>query len=297
MREVLEHADLFAKADVTVLIEGATGTGKAYVAHYIHLMSRRCAGEFRYANAGAMDDPLASSDLFGHARGSFTGASQHRAGCLASANGGTVFLDEIGKASKAVQAKLLHVIEHGEFCALGEDRPRFVDVRFVAAASEGLARLVAEGLFLDDLRQRLCGFRLVVPELRNRREDIPELIDQFAWVHAARYGYEDGPPVFDAPVVRAIMKATWPGNMRQLSDSVALAMMFARGASRITLAHCRGDLAYLVDLGRKKPRQDDAVLAEALDRAGGNKTEAARLVGVCRSTIQRRTRRPKNGPA
>ena len=87
MREVLEHADLFAKADVTVLIEGATGTGKAYVAHYIHLMSRRCAGEFRYANAGAMDDPLAGSDLFGHARGSFTGASQHRAGCLASANG------------------------------------------------------------------------------------------------------------------------------------------------------------------------------------------------------------------
>ena len=253
-------------------------------------MSRRCAGEFRYANAGAMDDSLAGSDLFGHARGSFTGASMNRAGCLSSANGGTVFLDEIGKASKAVQAKLLHVIEHGEFCALGEDRPRVVDVRFVAAASEGLGRLVEAGTFLDDLRQRLCGFRIVMPELRHRREDIPELIDQFAWVHASRHGYEDGPPVFDAPVVRAMVKAPWPGNMRQLSNEVELAMMFARGASRVTLAHCRGDLSYLVDLGRKKPRQDDAAIAEALERARGNKSEAARIAGLSRSTIHRRTR-------
>jgi len=296
MREMLEHAELFARADVTVLIEGATGTGKAYVAQHIHMMSPRCAAEFRYANAGAMDDPLAGSDLFGHARGSFTGASQHRAGCLASANGGTVFLDEIGKASKAVQAKLLHVIEHGEFCALGEDRPRVVNVRFVAAASEGLGRLVAAGLFLEDLRQRLCGFRLVVPELRNRREDIPELIEQFAWVHAARHGYEHGPPVFDAAVVRAMVKAPWPGNMRQRSDAVELAIMFARGASRVTLAHCRGDLGYLVDLGRKRPRQEDSTLAEALERAGGNKSEAARMVGVCRSTIHRRIKSSDKRP-
>jgi DNA-binding NtrC family response regulator len=129
-----------------------------------------------------------------------------------------------------------------------------------------------------------------MPELRHRREDIPELIEQFAWAHASRHGYEDGPPVFDATVVRAMAKAPWPGNMRQLSDSVELAMMFARGAARVTLAHCRGDLGYLVDLGRKKPRQEDAALAEALERAGGNKSEAARIAGVCRSTIHRRTR-------
>jgi two-component system response regulator HydG len=295
MREMLEHAELFARADVTVLIEGATGSGKAYVAEYIHVMSRRRNAAFCHANLAATDDPLAGSDLFGHARGSFTGATQHRTGYLASANGGTVFLDEIGKASKAVQAKLLHVIEHGEFCALGEDRPRVIDVRFIAAASEGLGRLVAADLFLEDLRQRLCGFRVVVPELRHRREDIPELIEQFACVHAERCSYGDRPPLFEPALVRAMTKAPWPGNLRQLSAAVELAMIFARGADRVTLAHCLGDLGYLVELGRKKPRREDAVIAEALERAGGNKSEAARIAGVCRATMHRWAKKQGGG--
>lgn len=291
MREMLERAQLFARASATVLIEGASGTGKSYVAQYIHLASSRARAEFRWVNTPAMEDSLAGSELFGHARGAFTGASSQRAGYLASTNGGTVFLDEIGKASRAVQAKLLHVIEQREFCALGEDRPRVVDVRFLAAASEGLGRLVAAGTFLADLLERLRGFRVVVPSLCERREDIPDLVGQFAWAHAAQAGYDGGPPDFEAGVMRAMTRAPWQGNLRELSTTVHLLLVYARRAPTVTLAHCRGDVEYLADLGRQRPRKEDAVLAEALERAGGNKSSAARIAGVSRSTIIRRVRK------
>ena len=293
MREMLERAQLFAGANVPVLIEGASGTGKSFVAQYIHLASPRAQMQFRWVNTAAMEDSLAGSELFGHARGAFTGASHQRAGYLASANGGTVFLDEIGKASRAVQAKLLHVIEHREFCALGEDRPRVVDVRFLAAAAEGLDHLVTTGTFLGDLHERLRGFRVVVPSLCDRREDIPDLVEQFAWTHATRAGYEKGPPDFDADVVRALSRAPWPGNMRELSTAVHLLLVYAGRAPLVTLAHCRGDIAYLADIGRARPRKDDAALIEALQRAGGNKSSAARIAGVSRSTIMRRVGKPE----
>jgi two-component system response regulator GlrR len=288
MREMLERAQLFASANVPVLLEGASGTGKSFVAHYIHLASPRALMQFRWVNTAAIEDSLAGSELFGHARGAFTGASHQRAGYLASANGGTVFLDEIGKASRVVQAKLLHVIEQREFCALGEDRPRVVDIRFLAAASEGLDQLVTTGAFLGDLRERLRGFRVVVPSLCDRRDDIPDLLEQFAWTHAVRVGYEQGPPGFDADVVRALTRAPWPGNLRELSNAVHLLLVYAGRAPTVTLAHCRGDIAYLADLGRARPRKDDAVLMEALERAGGNKSSAARIAGVSRSTMMRR---------
>jgi two-component system response regulator GlrR len=291
MREMLERAQLFASANVPVLIEGASGTGKSFVAQCIHLASPRAHMAFRWVNTAAMEDSLAGSELFGHARGAFTGASHQRAGYLASANGGTVFLDEIGKASRVVQAKLLHVIEHREFCALGEDRPRVVDVRFLAAASEGLDHLVTAGTFLADLRERLRGFRVVVPSLCDRREDIPDLVDQFAWAHATRAGYEHGPPSFDADVARALSRAPWPGNLRELSTAVHLLLVYARGAPAVTLSHCRGDLAYLGDLTRARHKPNPAEVAEALRRSSGNKSAAARLIGVSRSTLHRKLRR------
>ena len=287
MREMLERVQLFAGTNVPVLIEGASGTGKFFVAQYIHVNSLRAQAQFRWVNVAAMEDALAGSELFGHARGAFTGASYQRAGHLTSASGGTMFLDELGKASRAVQAKLLHVIEQREFCPLGEDRPRVVDVRFLVAASEGLPELVAAGHFLGDLYARVRGFRVVVPSLCDRREDIPHLVEQFARVHAASTGYDDGVPAFDPRVMRAIVRAPWRDNLRELSAAVHLLLVYARRAPVVTLAHCRGDLAYLANLGRARQRPDRSTMIAALKRSSNNKSAAARLVGVSRSTFLR----------
>lgn len=267
MRELLETAAMFAANKVPVLITGASGSGKSYVAQFIHARSRRGRAPCHTVSLAGMDDALASAELFGHARGAFTGAVNPRAGQLVSANGGTVFLDEIGKASLFVQAKLLHVVERGWFFALGEDRPRPVDVRFIAAASEDLEQRARDGFFLQDLLFRLEGFRLHMPSLSERKEDIPDLIAAFAALHAEESGYAGAPPSFDTAVVRAMTRATWRSNLRGLSNAVRLAMMYAGGRDPITLEHCRGDLRFLAELGRKKPRHDKEVLIRALQEA------------------------------
>jgi DNA-binding NtrC family response regulator len=290
MSEMLEMAAIFARLRAPILIEGATGTGKMYVAHFIHLMSPRRDATFTTVHGAALDDSLAGSDLFGHAQGAFTGASRLRDGLLASANGGSVFLDEIGKMQRFVQGKLLHVIEGRPFHALGEDRPRSVDVRFIAAASEGLERLVETGVLLGDLYQRLKGFRIVVPSLRERREDIPGLVDQFAHVGAVEAGYFNGPPIFDGCLMRALTRASWPGNLRELANTVLQLMCFAQGQRKVTLEHCRGGLKYLVDVARVGRRPNSREVEEMVERSSGNRSEAARLLGVSRSTIQRRLR-------
>lgn len=290
MSEMLEMATTFARLRVPILIEGATGTGKLYVAQYVHVMSSRRDAPFHWLHGATLDESLAGADLFGHAQGAFTGASRARAGLLASADGGTVFLDEIGKIRLPVQGKLLHVVEGHPYYALGEDRPRNADVRFVLAASEGLERLAESGAFLPDLYQRIKGFRIRVPSLGERREDVPDLIEQFAWLHAAEAGYREGPPEFDIRLVGALTSAPLEGNLRTLRDAVILLMGLARGAGTVTLNHCRGDLAYLVDLARARRRPDQRDIEVAVAAAGGNKSEAARALGVSRRTVQRRTR-------
>ena len=167
-------------------------------------------------------------------------------------------------------------------------------MRFIAAASEGLQRLIESGAFLEDLYYRLRSFRIMVPGLRDRREDIPGLVDQLAHVRAAEAGYFDTPPDFDGSVMRALTRAPWPGNLRELGDSVLKLMCFAQGARKVTLAHCRGDLTYLVDLarvGRRRP--DSKEVEEVVERSSGNRSEAARRLGVSRSTIQRRLRQTR----
>jgi two-component system response regulator HydG len=294
MSEMLETAATFARLRAPILIEGATGTGKMYVAQYIHLMSPRRHATFTTVHGAALDDSLAGSDLFGHAQGAFTGATRLRNGLLTSANGGSLFLDEIGKMQRPVQGKLLHVIEGRPFHALGEDRPRSVDVRFIAAASEGLERLTAAGVFLEDLYQRLKGFRVTVPSLRDRREDIPGLVDQLVRINAAEAGYFDVPPSVDGQLLRALTRAPWAGNVRELGNTVLQLMCFAQGEQKVTLAHCRGELSYLVDLARSGRRPNPKEVEEEVQRSSGNRSEAARVLGVSRSTVQRRLRKMKS---
>lgn len=287
-RLVLERLARLAKTPFAVLLEGESGTGKSYLAELLHEESARATRTFQIVDLGELDEGLAASDLFGHAKGAFTGATSRRTGLLASANGGTVFLDEIGKAPQSVQAKLLRVIERHEIRSLGEDRAQSLDVRFVIATSEPLDELVRQNRFLSDLRCRLQGYRIIVPPLRERRADIPELVEHFARTHSPQCGYTAGPPAFDTRVMRALVTAPWPGNLRELDQAVSKLMIEGDGAPRITCKHLCNDLEYLAELAESDDHRQRAEMEVALAQAQDNRAEAARMLSMPRSTFYRR---------
>jgi DNA-binding NtrC family response regulator len=284
----LERLRRLAKTSLPVLLEGETGTGKSYFAELLHAESARASNAFQPVDLAALDEGLAASELFGHAKGAFTGASARRPGLLASANGGTVFLDEIGKAVHSVQAKLLHVIERRPVRAVGEDRAQSLDLRFVAATSIALHELVRRGKVIRDLHFRLQGYRVVLPPLRDRRADIPELVTHCARSGAAECGYTNGPPVFDPRVMRALVAAPWPGNLRQLDQAVMSLMTEADGAPRVTRKHLRYDLEYLAELASLNEDQERAEIEVALVQANDRRGEAARLLHMSRAKFYRR---------
>lgn len=287
---MLERVIRLARTGFPVLLEGESGTGKSYFAELLHAESPRASAPFQVIDLAALEEGLATSELFGHAKGAFTGANSRRCGLLASANAGTVFLDEIGRATPGIQAKLLRVLERREVRSLGEDRLVSLDVRFVAATSEPLDRLVLQGRFLQDLRFRLQGHRVVVPPLRDRRADIPELVQHFARLRAAECGYVDGPPGFESKVMRALVAAPWPGNLRQLDQAVAALMTEADGDDRVTCKHFCHDLEYLLEFATDDDSRCLADIQVALAQANDNRSEAARLLSMPRSTFYRRLR-------
>jgi DNA-binding NtrC family response regulator len=290
-REALDQLDRFAKHDsATVLIEGESGTGKSFFARHLHRCSPRADRVYRQVLMSALEDSLAGSDLFGHVQGAFTDARKVRQGHFASANGGTVFLDEIHKTSLAIQGKLLGVLEHGDFYALGEDRPTRVDVRIVAATNVSLEECVTRERFLPDLLARFGCFRVRIPPLRERREDIAALAAQIVATRANRFAY-DAPPSLDSSLVRTLQERDWPGNVRQLDNVLQRMLVDAEGATLLTLDHCAGVAEY-VGLALPTP-----VSSSAMDRTvelfaeTNNVSEVARQLGVDRSTVQRRLRR------
>ena len=190
-RHALSRIELFSRYDgVTVVIEGECGTGKTYFARYLHKGSSRSDRSFYHVNIAALDDALVSSELFGHVSGAFTGADRARPGLFASAHGGTLFLDEIAKATTQVQCRLLSVVERRAIRPVGADREVPVDVRLVAASNVSLRRLTSDGEFLPDLLDRLGHFRVEIPPLRDRRADIPGLVENFVAAHAPAFGYD-----------------------------------------------------------------------------------------------------------
>ncbi|AEI62478.1 sigma-54-dependent transcriptional regulator [Corallococcus macrosporus] len=286
--EVYKQVARAAASNVPVLITGETGTGKEMVARALHKRSPRMNGPFIPVDCGAITESLMESELFGHAKGSFTGASGTRRGVFEEASGGTLFLDEIGDVGMKVQSQLLRVLQEGEIRRVGESIPVKVDVRVVAATNKDLKARVAEGLFREDLLYRLDVVHLHLPPLRERSEDIPALVEHFAGRHA-RGGVR---PVVTPEANARLAAYDWPGNVRQLENVVARALALnvtgvlgpqdfpepIGDASTTKMAGLAGDMPSLAELSRR-------YAAQVLQHVGGNKSEAARLLDVDRKTL------------
>ncbi len=289
MREMVSVLERVAPTDVSLLVEGESGTGKDMVARAIHGMSKRAKGPYVALNMSAIPEQLAESELFGHEKGAFTGAEASRAGFFAEAEGGTLFLDEIGLLHPTLQAKLLRVLQDGDYIPVGARRPKKADVRIVCATNEDLKKNVEQGKFREDLYYRIRVVPVRLPPLRERTEDIPLLVEHLTKKHALRLARPPLQP--DAEAMRALLDHPWPGNVRELEHAIERALLLARGDT-LTLADLppelkashdaepgEGDYRHARDAWEKRYFQD--LLAEA----GGSVARAAELAGLHRSTL------------
>jgi DNA-binding NtrC family response regulator len=296
MRRLLDAVERLGEKDVTVLIRGETGTGKELIASLLHAHSPRSKKPFVRFNCAAIPAELAESELFGHLKGSFTGAQANRRGFFSEANGGTLVLDEIGELPIGVQAKLLRALQDGEIQPVGSARPEKVDVRVVASTNRDLRAEAAAGRFREDLYYRLAVVELQVPPLRDRRDDIPQLAQEFARRYAEKFGLDE--LKLSEALLARLRTTDWPGNVRQLENTVArLAALSSGGVidvgaldplAQTADAPAREDTGNSVD-GPSLREQVEAfernLIARALQDASGNQSEAARRLGTSRVTL------------
>ncbi len=291
-------------APAPVLIEGETGTGKTSFARWLHRNGPRAKGPLIEVNCSALPDALAESELFGHERGAFTDAKEAKIGLMEAADGGTLFLDELTSLSAAVQAKLLTAIEDRVVRRLGGQRTIAVDVRIVAAAQGDLAARVAAGEFREDLRQRLDLFRVRIPPLRERGEDVVALAEALAERIAARYGLRVG--AIPAIGRTRLLAHTWPGNVRELAHEIERSVVFdddqltfagLAGADEAepSGAWLRRGFRFPEEGGFELEAAIDQLVDRALAQAAGNVSAAARLLGVPRDTVRYRLKRRDGG--
>jgi two-component system response regulator AtoC len=304
MRRLLEATSRVATRDVTVLVRGETGTGKEFVAELLHAQSLRAKQPLVRFNCAALPAELADAELFGHVKGAFTGATATRPGYFAQADGGTLILDEIGELPLAVQAKLLRVLQEGEIQPVGSGRIEKVNVRVVASTNRDLAAEAKTGAFREDLYYRLAVVELVVPPLRDRKDDIPALAEEFGRRYGERFGL--GKITLEPALVEALAREDWPGNVRQLENTIArLAALSSGGVigladyeaasgtspatSQDALPAADGEPPPDARNGPSLKEQVEAfergLVARALDSTGGNQSEAARRLGVSRVTL------------
>jgi transcriptional regulator with GAF, ATPase, and Fis domain len=274
-----------AQSRSTVLITGETGTGKELIARAIHAWSAQKTMPLIRVNCAALPDTLIESELFGHVRGAFTGAVGNKKGRFALADGGTIFLDEIGSIAPSVQAKLLRVLQEREFEPLGSEQTVQVDVRVIAATNRDLRQLAGEGRFQQDLYYRLNVIPIDLPPLRERREDIPLLVEGFIQRHASRAGKRiDG---IETEAMRALTSAPWPGNVRELENTIERAVVLTKGAiitsADITLVSAAaaptGGLPGL-NLKQNLDWAERETVRQALGSAHGVKKDAAEAMGI-----------------
>ena len=295
MRQLDEAVTLVAQASAPVLILGESGTGKERVARAIHARGPRSGRPFVAVNTSAIPEQLLESEVFGHVRGAFTGATQARKGLLAEAEGGTLLLDEIGDMPLGLQAKLLRVIQFGEARPVGSDRARHVDVRVIAATHRNLDQLSREGRFREDLHYRLNVLPLVVPPLRARSEDVPVLVGEFL---AAARERTPGSPVrtISDEAMRVLETASWFGNVRELESTIERLVVLGReetieprNVGYLQAPPMVAAAAWPTAPGElwSLKRVNASYVAWVLAQTGGNKARAAEILGVDLSTLYR----------
>jgi DNA-binding NtrC family response regulator len=291
MLELMRTADLVAQSKSTVLVTGETGTGKEMVARAIHARSSERDRPMIKVNCAAIPETLLESELFGHVRGAFTGASNNKKGRFALADGGTIFLDEIGTMSRPLQAKLLRVLQEREFEPLGSERSQKVDVRVIAATNRDLRQMVAEDKFQEDLFYRLNVIPLSIPPLRERREDIPVLVDHFVKKHSQRAGkaidrMEEG-------VLARLQAYDWPGNVRELENTIERCVVLAAdGTISAAALLMPGSQAPSVtpglpslNLRQNIEWTERETVRRALESSDGVKKDAAELMGISQRAL------------
>jgi DNA-binding NtrC family response regulator len=298
MRRVMAQIERVAASETRVCIYGETGTGKELVARTLHEKSSRAAGPFVTLNCAAVPSELIESELFGHEKGSFTGAAQRHTGKFEQAHRGTLFLDEIGDMPVAMQAKLLRVLEEGEVERIGSGKPTAVDVRVVVATHRNLEQLVESGGFRRDLYHRVVVFPLELPPLRQRREDLPALVEHFVRQVSAQNGWK--PAAFTAAALEALQEYTWPGNIRELRNVVERLLLLAGGevgAKDVRLAlpvsHAAAKAAGTEGgatgpLAQRVLAFERAQVLAELDRHGRQITQTAKALGLERSHLYKK---------
>jgi two-component system, NtrC family, response regulator AtoC len=303
MARLFQLLETVASTNSTILITGETGAGKEVVARAIHHNSPRRMYRFVALNCSAIPETLLEAELFGHVRGAFTGAVGNRQGRLEQAHKGTLFLDEVGTMSAALQMKLLRVLQEREFERVGDSNSIKVDVRVIAATNSDLARLVADGQFREDLFYRLNVIPVHVPPLRDRKEDIPLLVAHFV----DKFGANGSPAVtVSQAAMRRLMAFRWPGNVRQLENAIERAVAFAGGRTQIDTGDLPAEIQQAeepalsatlalpdegLDLDAFMARVERELIERSLERTGGNKGQAARLLNVKRTTLVEKIKR------
>jgi len=296
MRELFETLSLVAPSDATVLITGESGTGKELVAGAVHHNSSRQNGPFIKVNCAALHENLLESELFGHEKGAFTGAAEQRKGRFELAHRGTLLLDEIGDMSLTTQAKILRVLQDGEFERLGGSKTIKVDVRLLAATHKDLERMVESGSFRQDLFFRLSVVPLHLPALRERPEDIPLLADHFLQQYSTKNRKDIRS--FHAEAMEALLAYQWPGNIRELENAVERAVILCLGEqigardlpAAVRQAGEQGAPALVPRPGMTLKEMEKELILSTLQKTGGNRTQAAEILGITRQTLQNKLR-------
>lgn len=288
-RRVYEHVRLVAPTQMSVLIEGASGTGKEHVARLIHEQSRRAGRPFVAVDCGAIPRELAASEFFGHVKGSFTGALTDKRGAFEEADGGTLFLDEVGNLAYDTQVQLLRALQERRVRPVGGTREIPIDIRVVSATNERLTEAIARGSFRADLYHRLNEFTLRMPELRDTPDDIRLYADFFL----DRANRELGKRLvgFDEEAVAVLRRYAWPGNIRQLKNVVMYATLLAEG-DYVTCAELPAEIAGEAGSSTllRDPLLEEQRIRRALEAAGGNKSQAAKALGIDRKTLYNKLR-------
>lgn len=285
-RQLYEHVRLVAPTDMSVLVTGASGTGKEYIARRIHEQSNRSKAPFVAVDCGAIPKELAASEFFGHVKGSFTGAIENKTGAFVAAQGGTIFLDEIGNLTYEVQVQLLRALQERKVKPIGSNQEIAINVRLISATNENLRQAIEKGDFREDLYHRINEFTIRIPDLKERKEDLLLFANHF--LDLANSELQKDIIGFDSDTMQLFQSYSWPGNLRQMKNVIKYATLLATGRyiTRKELPEeLTENLSSHTNIQLKNVEHERDLIRKALQECGNNKTRAAQLLGIDRKTL------------